>query len=63
MARVEKELGTIDILVNNANIDFPMQPFAELSWADIQAKLTGEIGAMAICRRNQENFPQCSFCQ
>ena len=49
VARVEKELGTIDILVNNANIDFPMQPFAELSWADIQAKLTGEIGAMVHC--------------
>ncbi len=46
---VEKELGRIDILVNNANIDFPMQPFAEMAWPDIEAKLTGEIGAMVHC--------------
>jgi len=45
----ERELGPIDILVNNANIDFPMQPFAEMTWPDIQAKLTGEIGAMVHC--------------
>jgi 3-oxoacyl-[acyl-carrier protein] reductase len=49
VARAEKELGPIDILVNNANIDFPMQPFAELSWPDIEAKLTGELGAMVHC--------------
>lgn len=45
----EKELGSIDILVNNANIDFPMQPFAEMSWVDIESKLTGEIGALVHC--------------
>jgi len=49
VATAEKQLGTIDILVNNANIDFPMQPFAELSWPDIEAKLTGELGAMVHC--------------
>jgi 3-oxoacyl-[acyl-carrier protein] reductase len=49
VAMAEKELGPIDILVNNANIDFPMQPFAELSWPDIEAKLTGELGAMVHC--------------
>jgi 3-oxoacyl-[acyl-carrier protein] reductase len=49
VAAAERELGTIDILVNNANIDFPMQPFAEMTWPDIQAKLTGEIGAMVHC--------------
>jgi 3-oxoacyl-[acyl-carrier protein] reductase len=26
-----------------------MQPFTELSWPDIEAKLTGEIGAMVHC--------------
>jgi 3-oxoacyl-[acyl-carrier protein] reductase len=49
VAETEKELGPIDILVNNANIDFPMQPFAQLSWSDIKTKLTGELGAMVHC--------------
>jgi 3-oxoacyl-[acyl-carrier protein] reductase len=49
VAKAEKELGPIDILVNNANINFPMQPFAEMAWPDIEAKLTGEIGAMVHC--------------
>ena len=49
VALAEKELGPIDILVNNANIDFPMQPFAEMAWPAIEAKLTGEIGAMVHC--------------
>jgi len=49
VAAAEKELGPIDILVNNANIDFPMQPFAEMQWTGIEAKLTGEIGAMVHC--------------
>jgi 3-oxoacyl-[acyl-carrier protein] reductase len=49
VVQTEKELGKIDILVNNANIDFPMQPFAEMDWPDIEAKLTGEIGAMVHC--------------
>ena len=49
VATAERELGKIDILVNNANINFPMQPFDTLSWPDIEAKLTGEIGAMVHC--------------
>lgn len=49
IATAEKELGPIDILVNNANIDFPMQPFTEMAWPDIEAKLSGEIGAMVNC--------------
>jgi 3-oxoacyl-[acyl-carrier protein] reductase len=49
VAKTEMELGKIDILVNNANINFPMQSFAKLSWPDIEAKLTGEIGAMVHC--------------
>jgi len=49
VAAAEKELGPIDILVNNANINFPMQPFAGMAWPEIEAKLTGEIGAMVHC--------------
>lgn len=49
VAAAENELGQVDILVNNANIDFPMLPFAEMAWSDIEAKLTGEIGAMVHC--------------
>lgn len=49
VAAAAKELGTIDILVNNANIDFPIKPFTELAWPDISAKLTGEIGALVHC--------------
>ena len=49
VAMAERQLGPIDILVNNANIDFPMQPFSEMAWPGIQAKLTGEIGAMVNC--------------
>jgi len=49
VATAEQELGKIDILVNNANINFPMQPFAEMAWPDIEAKLSGEIGAMVHC--------------
>jgi 3-oxoacyl-[acyl-carrier protein] reductase len=41
-----KEYGKIDVLVNNANIDFPVKPFTELSWEDIEAKITGEMRAL-----------------
>ena len=48
-AKVEKTLGPIDILVNNANISFPVKPFLEFAWDEIQSKLTGEIGASFNC--------------
>jgi 3-oxoacyl-[acyl-carrier protein] reductase len=44
-----KEWGKIDILVNNASIGFPMKPFTELSWEEIEAKLVGEIKALYNC--------------
>lgn len=44
-----KEFGAIDILVNNANINFPIRPFTELAWEDIHAKITGEMQAMYNC--------------
>ncbi len=44
-----KEYGKIDVLVNNANINFPVKPFTELSWEDIHAKITGEMKALYNC--------------
>jgi len=49
ITEVEKTLGPIDILVNNANISFPVKPFLEFAWEEIQSKLTGEIGASFNC--------------
>jgi 3-oxoacyl-[acyl-carrier protein] reductase len=36
-----KEFGKIDILVNNANINFAIRPFIELTWEQIEAKFMG----------------------
>jgi 3-oxoacyl-[acyl-carrier protein] reductase len=46
-----KEFGKIDILVNNANINFPIKPFMELSWDEIEAKIMGEMKALFNCSR------------
>lgn len=46
---VMKEYGKIDVLVNNANINFHVKPFIELSWQDIEAKITGEMKALYNC--------------
>lgn len=45
----EKTLGPVDILVNNASIGFPVKPFVEFTWEEMEAKLTGEIGAAFNC--------------
>jgi len=44
-----KEFGKIDILVNNANINFPIKPFTELSWDEMEAKIMGEMKALYNC--------------
>ena len=44
-----KEFGGIDILVNNANINFPIRPFIELKWEEIEAKIMGEMKALYNC--------------
>lgn len=41
--------GKIDVLVNNANIDFPIKPFTSLTWEEINAKISGEIKALYNC--------------
>jgi len=46
---VTKELGGIDILVNNANIGFPVKPFADFRWEEFEAKLMGEMKALMNC--------------
>ena len=44
-----KDFGKIDILVNNANINFPIRPFIELTWEQIEAKILGEMKALYNC--------------
>ena len=43
------EFGKIDVLVNNANINFPIRPFLELTWEQIEAKILGEMKALYNC--------------
>lgn len=49
VAAVQEELGAVDILVNNANINFPVKPFAQFNWEEMNGKLGGEIGASFHC--------------
>ncbi|MDT8395309.1 MAG: SDR family oxidoreductase [bacterium] len=46
---VESTFGPVDILVNNANINFPVKPFVEFPWEGMAEKLNGEIGASFYC--------------
>jgi len=46
-----KEFGKIDVLVNNANINFPIRPFIELTWDQIETKMVGEMKALYNCSR------------
>jgi len=46
------KFGKIDVLINNANINFPIKPFTELSWDDIEAKITGEIKSLYNCSQS-----------
>ncbi len=41
-----KEFGKIDILVNNANINFPIKPFTALAWDEIETKIMSEMKAL-----------------
>jgi 3-oxoacyl-[acyl-carrier protein] reductase len=43
------EFGKVDVLVNNANINFPIKPFIELTWGQIEAKILGEMKALYNC--------------
>ena len=45
----EREFGPVDILVNNANMRFPIQPFVEYAWEDFEHKLVSELRASFFC--------------
>jgi 3-oxoacyl-[acyl-carrier protein] reductase len=45
----ECELGPVDILVNNANMSFPIKPFTEYAWEDFERKLMNELRASFFC--------------
>lgn len=49
VSTAEARLGPIDILVNNANISFPMVPFLEYAWVDFERKLVDELKASFHC--------------
>lgn len=44
-AAAAEKLGPVDILVLNANMSFPMVPFAEMPWEGFQQKLNGELAS------------------
>ncbi|THF83253.1 SDR family NAD(P)-dependent oxidoreductase [Cohnella fermenti] len=45
VAQTEAALGTIDILVNNANMAFVMKPLSEMTWEEFAQKLNDELKA------------------
>ena len=47
--RAEAEFGPVDILVNNANMDFAIKPFLQYSWEDFERKLLNEMKASFLC--------------
>jgi len=48
---VSGDLGSIDTLVLNAAIQFPMLPFLEYPWEAFESKIRGELGAAFFCCR------------
>lgn len=45
----QQQLGPIDILVLNANVEFRMKPFLVYSWEDFQRKVDNELKAAFYC--------------
>jgi 3-oxoacyl-[acyl-carrier protein] reductase len=49
VSQATRALGTIDTLVSNASIGFPIKPFTEYRWEEFTAKLDGELQAAFHC--------------
>ncbi len=47
--KTEAELGPVDILVNNANMSFPVVPFVQFPWEGFEKKLLSEMRAAFFC--------------
>jgi 3-oxoacyl-[acyl-carrier protein] reductase len=47
--RTERDLGPVDILVNNANMSFPVMPFVKFPWEGFEQKLLHEMKAAFYC--------------
>ena len=42
---IESTLGTVDILVNNANLPFVRKPISEITWDEMASKIDAELRA------------------
>ncbi|MBS3760870.1 SDR family NAD(P)-dependent oxidoreductase [Halodesulfurarchaeum sp.] len=42
---IETEIGSVDILVNNANLPFAHKPIADISWDEMASKIDSELRA------------------
>jgi 3-oxoacyl-[acyl-carrier protein] reductase len=47
--KTESDLGAVDILVNNANMSFPVVPFVQFPWDGFEQKLLHEMKAAFFC--------------
>jgi 3-oxoacyl-[acyl-carrier protein] reductase len=45
VAETREALGPVEILVNNANMSFPVLPFVRYAWEDFERKLVSELRA------------------
>lgn len=43
--RIQQEHGGVDILVSNANMNFEMKPFTDMTWEEFSQKLNDELHA------------------
>ncbi|WP_423746962.1 SDR family oxidoreductase (plasmid) [Haladaptatus sp. SPP-AMP-3] len=51
IAEIEAEWGSVDLLVNNANMPFATKPIVELTWDEFSDKLDAELKAAFTCSK------------